>query len=468
MILIREFMMPDDANTPANPDLNFNPNTGANSNANANPNFNFNSNFNANPDPFSSSSAPQNPFNTSGAGFSGTQSQFNASGAGTPGTFGAASGAAADIPQLTLNPNGQAAARTQTPAPVQQPEPEPEEIKLTPEERRAVEEFSHKIDLTDSNMILQYGAAAQNNIASFSESALESVRTKDLGEVGQTLANLVTQLQGLGSEEEQPKGLKSFFKKPVDKVQSMKARYDKAEANVDKITKELEQHQITLLKDVAMLDQMYELNLKYYKELTMYIMAGKMRLEEVRNTDLEELRRRAEQTGSQDDAQRYNDLLQMCGRFDKKLHDLDLTRMICIQMGPQTRMLQNNDIQMAEKIQSSIVNTIPLWKNQMVLALGLEHGRQATAAQNAVTDMTNEILRKNAEMLKMGTIATAREAERGIVDIETLQKTNQDLISTIDEVLNIQRDGAAKRKAAETELRRIEGELRQKLMELNR
>ena len=247
----------------------------------------------------------------------------------------------------------------------------------------------------------------------------------------------------------------------------MKAQYAKVEANVDQIAKELRQHQITLLKDVAMLDRMYEENLRYYKELTMYILAGQKCLERVRATELEALRVKAEQSGSQEDAQRYNDMVQLCDRFEKKLHDLDLTRMVSLQMGPQTRMIQNNDIQMAEKIQSSLMNTIPLWKNQMVLALGMEHGRQATAAQNAVTEMTNDLLRKNAEMLKMGTLATAREAERGIVDIETLQYTNQQLISTIDEVLTIQRDGAAKRRAAEVELRRIEGELRQKLMELH-
>ena len=420
--MTRDFMAPDLTTTPAAPNNNGNYNFNNNYNLNNNFNNNYNNNINNN------------------------------------------------IPVLTLTPNEPEAAAVQTapqPAPQTQQTPEPEEIELSPEERRAVEEFSQKIDLMDSNMVLQYGAAAQKNIASFSESALESVRTKDLGEIGQALSGLVTQLQGFNQPEEQTRGFRGLFKKPVDKVQSMKAQYDKAEANIDKISKQLEQHQITLLKDVAMLDQMYELNLKYYKELTMYIMAGKMRLEQVRNTELVELRRRAEQTGSQEDAQRFNDMNQMCDRFEKKLHDLDLTRMISIQMGPQTRMIQNNDVQMAEKIQSSLMNTIPLWKSQMVLALGLEHGRQATEAQNAVTNMTNELLKKNAEMLKMGTIATAREAERGVVDIETLQQTNQNLISTIDEVLNIQREGAAKRKAAEQELRRIEAELRGKLMELS-
>ena len=246
----------------------------------------------------------------------------------------------------------------------------------------------------------------------------------------------------------------------------MKAEYSKVEANVDRISRELEQHQVVLMKDVAMFDQMYELNLKYYKELTMYILAGKKKLAEVRANELPALKAKAEQTGAQEDAQRYNDTAQMCDRFEKKLHDLELTRMISVQMGPQTRLLQNNDILMVEKIQSSLVNTIPLWKSQMVLALGMEHSRQATAAQSAVTEMTNELLKKNADLLKMGTIATAKEAERSIVDIETLQHTNQQLISTLDEVLNIQRDGAAKRKAAEVELGRIEGELKQKLMEL--
>ena len=302
-------------------------------------------------------------------------------------------------------------------------------------------------------------------MAGFSENALNSVRTKDLGEVGKSLSDLVVELKGFGEEEEK-KGLFGIFKKTGSKLEAMKAQYAKVEANVDKIVRELEQHQVTLLKDVAMFDQMYELNLKYYKELTMYILAGKKRLEEVRATELPALKAKAEATGAQEDAQAYNDLVQMCERFEKKLHDLELTRMISIQMGPQTRLLQNNDTLMVEKIQSSLVNTIPLWKSQMVLALGLEHGRQATAAQSAVTEMTNELLKKNADMLKMGTIATAREAERSVVDIETLQHTNEQLISTLDEVLNIQKEGAAKRKAAEAELGRIEGELKQKLLEL--
>lgn len=392
-----------------------------------------------------------------------------------------------NIPELTLEPTATAAAVPEltlesTPIPTPaipaapaapeaaKPDPPPVEMDenlLTEEEKRAVEEFSKKIDVSDSNMILQYGAAAQKNVAGFSESALNSVRTKDLGEVGKSLSELVVELKGFGEEEEK-KGLAGLFKKAGNRVESMKTQYAKVETNVDKIARELEQHQITLMKDVAMFDQMYELNLKYYKELTMYILAGKKRLKEVRAGELEELRKKAEESGRQEDAQAYNDKVQMCERFEKKIHDLELTRIISIQMGPQTRLLQNNNTLMVEKIQSSLVNTIPLWKSQMVLALGLEHSRQATAAQSAVTNMTNELLKKNADMLKMGTISTAKEAERSVVDIETLQHTNQQLISTLDEVLNIQRDGAAKRKAAEVELGRIEGELKQKLMELHR
>ena len=368
----------------------------------------------------------------------------------------------AAVPTLTLTPEAPE-------APVVEEEKkidpvEMDERLLTEEERKAVEEFSKKIDIRDTNMILQYGAAAQKSVASFSENALGSVRNKDLGEIGQDLSQLVVELKGFGGEEK--KGLLGLFKKAGNRLESMKAEYSKVEANVEKIAQSLEQHQITLLKDVAMFDQMYELNLKYYKELTMYILAGKKRLEEVRATEVEELRKKAEQSGLAEDAQAYNDLVNLCNRFEKKLHDLELTRMVSVQMGPQTRLLQNNDTLMIEKIQSSLVNTIPLWKSQMVLALGLEHSRQATAAQSAVTEMTNELLKKNAETLKMGTIATAKEAERSIIDIETLQETNEKLISTLDEVLTIQRDGAAKRKAAEAELHRIEGELKAKLLEL--
>ena len=389
------------------------------------------------------------------------------------------------IPELTLDPTAAAAQElTSIPAPEltlepaatpAAPEPEKPEVKpvelddsmLSEAEKKAVEDFAKKIDVMDSNLILQYGAAAQKNVAGFSESALASVRTKDLGEVGKSLSELVVELKGFGEEEEK-KGLFGKFKKAGNKLEVMKAQYSKVESNVDKIVRELEQHQVTLMKDVAMFDQMYELNLKYYKELTMYILAGKKKLQEVQASELPALRAKAEQSGAQEDAQRYNDLAQMCERFEKKLHDLELTRMISIQMGPQTRLLQNNDTLMVEKIQSSLVNTIPLWKSQMVLALGMEHGRQATAAQSAVTEMTNELLKKNADMLKMGTIQTAKEAERSVVSVETLQHTNQQLISTLDEVLNIQREGAQKRKEAEVELGRIEGELRAKLMELHK
>ena len=380
------------------------------------------------------------------------------------------------MPELTLNAD---AAKVEAPtltlgfeepaAPaVEEKKAEPvviDDSMLTEAEKKMVDEFAKKIDISDSQLVLQYGAAAQKSVAGFSESALKNVRTKDLGEVGDTLSTLVVELKSFGQEEEE-KGLFGFFKKASNKMEAMKAQYGKAEANVDKIARELEQHQVVLMKDIAMFDQMYELNLKYYKELTMYIIAGKKRLAEVRSGQLEELRKKAEASGAAEDAQAYNDMQQMCNRFEKKLHDLELTRMVSIQMGPQTRMLQNNDTMMVEKIQSSLVNTIPLWKSQMVLALGMENSRRATAAQTAVTNATNELLRKNAEMLKMGTVATAKEAERSIIDIETLQHTNQQLISTLDEVIQIQKEGAEKRRQAEVELGRIEGELKQKLMEL--
>ena len=372
--------------------------------------------------------------------------------------------AAAEMPTLTLTPEAPA-----TPAaPEVKKEVEPvvlDDSMLTEQEKAAVNEFAKKIDVRDTNQVLQYGAAAQKSVASFSESALANVRNKDMGEIGEDLSRLVVELKGFGTPEEK-KGLAGLFKKTGNRIETMKAQYSKVESNVDKIAQNLESHQIALLKDVAMFDQMYELNLKYYKELTMYILAGKKRLAEVRAGELEELRKKAEQSGLAEDAQAYNDLVSVCDRFEKKLHDLELTRMVSIQMGPQTRLLQNNDTLMIEKIQSSLVNTIPLWKSQMVLALGMEHSRQATAAQNAVTEMTNELLKKNADTLKMGTIATAKEAERSVVDIETLQHTNEHLISTLDEVARIQKEGAAKRKAAEAELGRIEGELKQKLMEL--
>ena len=339
-----------------------------------------------------------------------------------------------------------------------------DESMLSEAEQKMVADFSEKIDIKDSNLVLQYGAAAQKNIAGFSESALSKVRTKDLGEVGDALAGLVGELQNFGQEEK--KGVFGFFQKKKNDIAAMKAQYSKAETNVNKIVEVLEGHQLTLMKDVAMLDQMYELNTKYYKELTMYILAGKKKLEAVRTGELEELRQKAQQSGSQEDAQAYNDLANMCSRFEKKLHDLELTRMVSIQMGPQVRLIQNNDALMLEKIQSSLVNTIPLWKSQMVLALGMENSRQATAAQSAVTKMTNDLLQKNADALKMGTIETAKEAEKSVVSIETLQHTNQQLIATLDEMVKIQTEGAQKRKEAEAELGRIEGELKEKLLEL--
>ena len=365
------------------------------------------------------------------------------------------------VPELTLTPEAPAAPETE------KKEVEPvkvDESMLTEQDKKAVDDFAKKIDITDTNLVLNYGVAAQKSVATFSENALSSVRNKDLGEVGETLSNLVVEVKGFGQEEK--KGFAGLFHKQKDKLELMRAQYGKAETSVNRIVSELEKHQVTLMKDIAMLDQMYELNLKYYKELTMYIIAGKKRLAEVRSGELEELRKKAEASGLAEDAQAYNDYAQKCERFEKKLHDLELTRMVSLQMGPQTRLLQNNDTLMVEKIQSSLVNTIPLWKSQMVLALGMEHSRQATAAQSAVTQTTNELLKKNADMLKMGTIATAKEAERSIVDIETLQHTNEQLVSTLDEVVNIQREGAQKRKEAEVELGRIEGELKQKLMEL--
>ena len=365
------------------------------------------------------------------------------------------------VPELTLTPEAPAAPETE------KKEVEPvkvDESMLTEQEKKAVDDFAKKIDITDTNLVLNYGVAAQKSVATFSENALSSVRNKDLGEVGETLSNLVVEVKGFGQEEK--KGFAGLFHKQKDKLELMRAQYGKAETSVNRIVSELEKHQVTLMKDIAMLDQMYELNLKYYKELTMYIIAGKKRLAEVRSGELEELRKKAEASGLAEDAQAYNDYAQKCERFEKKLHDLELTRMVSLQMGPQTRLLQNNDTLMVEKIQSSLVNTIPLWKSQMVLALGMEHSLQATAAQSAVTQTTNELLKKNADMLKMGTIATAKEAERSIVDIETLQHTNEQLVSTLDEVVNIQREGAQKRKEAEVELGRIEGELKQKLMEL--
>ena len=369
-------------------------------------------------------------------------------------------------PTLTLEPTLETAvpAAPVPSAPAAAPAAPLTEIQLSPQEQKMVEDFSQKIDLNDTAMVLQYGAAAQKNIADFSENALNNVRTKDLGQVGEALSSLVVELKTFGEEEKS--GIFGFFQKKKKEAMALKASYDKAEANVDKIVAVLENHQLTLMKDIAMLDQMYQLNTKYYKELTMYILAGKKALDKARSETLAQLQQAATQTKTQEAAQQYNDFANQCNRFEKKIHDLELTRMVSIQMGPQTRLIQNNDALMLEKIQSSLVNTIPLWKSQMVLALGLEHSRQAAAAQSAVSDMTNQLLQKNADMLHMGAVEAARESERGIVDLETLQHTNQQLISTLDEVMEIQTQGAQKRREAEVELARIESELKQKLLEL--
>lgn len=341
------------------------------------------------------------------------------------------------------------------------------QIALSPEEQKMVDEFAARIDLKDSNMILQYGAGAQKKIADFSENALDHVKTKDLGEIGDMLTGVVKELKSFEPEEE-TKGILGFFKRNTTKLNDMKIRYDKAEGNVDKICKVLENHQIQLLKDSALLDKMYELNTTYFKELSMYILAGKKKLDQIRKKELPLLAHKAEQTGLPEDAQAVNDMSSLASRFEKKIHDLELTRMVSLQMAPQIRLIQGNDTLMSEKIQSTIVNTIPLWKSQMVLAVGINHSTQAAKAQREVTDMTNELLRKNAEILKTSTIETAREAERGIVDIETLKITNQSLITTLDEVMKIQTDGREKRRAAELELARMEGELKQKLLEISR
>lgn len=339
------------------------------------------------------------------------------------------------------------------------------QINLTEEELKTVDDFSGKIDLNDSAIILQYGAACQKKIAEFSDNALAGVRTKDLGETSDMIADLVAELKGFDVTTEE-KGFLGIFKKAGSEVTRLKARYDKAENNIDMITGKLEGHQNQLLKDIIMLDRMYETNLAYFKELTMYIMAGKKKLEAERATTLPQMKAKAEESGLTHDAQAANDYAAMCDRFEKKLHDLELTRTISVQMAPQIRLIQNNDALMSEKIQSTINNTIPLWKNQMVLALGLAHSKEALETQRAVTDMTNELLKKNADMLKQGTVEIAQESERGIVDIETVAYTNQQLISTLDEVLRIQDEGRAKRKAAEAELIRIETELKNKLLEI--
>ena len=370
-------------------------------------------------------------------------------------------------PELNVKPEEQAEVQSAE-AQVEAVKKEMDQMVLTDAEQNMVAEFAKQIDVTNANQILMYGAGAQQNIANFSENALNNVRNKDLGEIGDALSGLVVELRTLNFDDsDEDKGFfAKLFRKGKSQLEELKAQYTEVEGNVDKITTVLEQHQIALLKDVAMLDEMYALNLQYYKELSMYIIAGRKRLEEVRANDVEALRQKAAASGNAEDAQAYNDLVNMCDRFEKKLHDLELSRTVSVQMGPQTRMLQNNDVMMVEKIQSSLVNTIPLWKSQMVLALGLENARRATEAQTAVSEMTNELLKRNADKLKQGSVEIAKEAERSIIDIETLQYTNEQLIATLDEVMQIQRDGAVKRKEAEAELRRIEGELKAKLMEL--
>lgn len=341
------------------------------------------------------------------------------------------------------------------------------EAKLSDAEKKMVEDFSNKIDITEANIVLQYGSEAQKKISDFSDTALDNVKTKDLGEVGTLLSNLVVELKGF-DEKENDKGFLGIFKKAGNKVESLKAKYDKTEVNVNKIANVLEDHQIQLLKDIALLDQLYDRNQTNCKELTMYIIAGKKKLEKVRNEDLPALQAKAKESGLAEDAQAANDLQNACDRFEKKLYDLELTRQVSIQMAPQIRLVQNNDTLMTEKIQSTLVNTIPLWKNQMVLALGVSHSKEAMQAEREVNNMTNELLKKNAETLHQATVETAKESERGIVDLETLQHTNQELIATLDEVLQIQKEGHAKRAEAEKELERIESELHNKLLEINR
>ena len=390
------------------------------------------------------------------------------------------------VPELTLTPDGfpsfeEALAASEAPAAAAAVAPTAEEdnavIKesietqmssLTEEERKQVEAFSKQIDITDTNTVLTYGAASQKHISDFSDTALNAVRTKDLGEVGDMLSDLVVELKGFNFDEKQKKGLFGMKKKAQQKIEAMKADYAKAEVNVDKISEMLEKHQVVLMKDTAMLDKMYETNQGYFKELTMYILAGKTKLDECRTVTLPALQKKAEESGLPEDAQAASDFANMINRFEKKLYDLELTRMVSVQMAPQIRLIQNNDTLLVEKIQTSIVNTIPLWKSQMVLALGLYHSQQAMQAQHEVTEMTNELLKKNAEMLKTGSIEVAKESERGVVDIDTLVETNRMLIETLEEVQQIQRDGSARRHAAEAELGRIEGELKQKLLDLRR
>ena len=371
-------------------------------------------------------------------------------------------------PKLTLDPTpAAAAAAVEEVKEEKEITPErPELAKLSEAEQAAVREFAKQIDVNNTNQVLSYGAAAQTNISEFSTAALGNVRTKDLGQVGDMLSDLVVELKGLNFPEEQKKGFLGLFKKAANSLASFKAQYDKAQVNVDRITAELEKHERVLLKDIATMDKMYQMNQAYFKELTMYILAGQLKCQELREKDLPELQKKAEETGLPEDAQAANDFANMIGRFEKRLHDLELTRIISLQMSPQIRLIQNNDSLMAEKIQTSIVNTIPLWKSQMVLALSMEHSRQAMEAQREVSDVTNELLKRNAEALRQGSVNIAREAERGIVEIETLKHTNQELISTLEEVRQIQEDGRSRRAEAEVELGRIEGELKQKLLEI--
>ena len=369
----------------------------------------------------------------------------------------------ADAPTLTLDPaaDEKVVEEAKKAAPVKV-----EDTPLSPEEQQMVNDFAEKIDITNSQMVLQYGAASQKKLSSFSETALSRVKTKDMGETGQLITSLIGELQGFDATE-QSKGIFGFFKKPVQSIETLKTRYKSADKNVERIKTQLEDHQVTLMKDITMLDKMYELNLVYFKELTMYILAGKKKLAYVRENDLKAAQEKAQRTQLPEDAQAARDLADLCDRFEKKLYDLELTRNVSIQMGPQIRLIQSNDTMMAEKIQTTIMNTIPLWKNQMVLALGIAHSQEAMKAERAVTDATNELLKKNAATLKQGTIDIAKESERGIVDIETLQQTNKQLIETLDELNKIRADGKVKRANAEQELGRIEGELRAKLMEIN-
>ncbi|RKI91543.1 toxic anion resistance protein [Parablautia intestinalis] len=370
-----------------------------------------------------------------------------------------------EAPSLTLTPFTVDEPENQ-PLSIEEEQPEIPEVVLTPQEQKMVDDFASQIDITNTQMVMQYGAGSQKKIADFSESALNNVRTKDMGEIGQMLTDVVTQLKDFDEPEE--KGFLGIFKKGSNKLENMKVKYDKAENNINKICKVMESHQVTLLKDAAMLDKMYELNLNYFKELSMYILAGKQKLTQARTSELPALLNKAEQSGLPEDTQAANDYASMCERFEKKIYDLELTRTISMQMAPQIRLIQSNDTAMSEKIQSTLVNTIPLWKSQMVIAIGLNHSAEAARAQKEVTDMTNALLKKNAEALKTATIETARESERGIVDIETLTATNQTLISTLDEVLKIQEDGRTKRRNAEQELLRIENEMRKKLLSVSR